>query len=142
MMPLYDPIYGVSGQPVLQYTPAITPVQPASPQPAVQQAPFVRIVTVNGESAAKSMRLAPGSTLLASDESESIIWFIKANDVGPNTVYKIAFDPAIFSGGSGQSVDLSAFENRLASIEERLSRYESNVSADKQRTGNGSNSHR
>ena len=139
MMSLYDPVYGLSGQPTVQMP--MTIPQPA--QPMVQQPPFVRVVTLSGESEAKSLKLAPGSTLLASDNTESVIWFIKANDVGPNTVYKIPFDPSIFSGGGSVAMtDISAFESRLASIEERMSRYESNVGSDKQHPGNGSNGRR
>jgi hypothetical protein len=142
-MPLCDPIYGQSGQPTVQfpinYAPPVTPVSPYTPQ-AVNQPPYVKIVTVDGESAAKSLKLAPGSTLLATDEKESVIWFIKANEVGPNTVFQIPFDPAVFNGGSTTpSVDLSAIEGRLSEMEERMSRYESNARTDKQQSGNHSN---
>ena len=142
-MPLYDPIYGQSGQPTMQfpmgYASPAAPVSPYTPQ-AVNQSPYVKIVTLDGESAAKSIKLAPGSTLLAADEKESFIWFIKANEVGPNTVTKIPFDPAIFNGGStAPSVDLSALECRLSEMEERMSRYESDVRTDKQQSGNHSN---
>lgn len=136
-MALYDNIYGYSG---LLQTPTALPFQAPQPQvqPAAQQVPFVKIVTVAGESAAKSVKLAPGSTLLAADESESIIWFIKANDVGPNTVKAIPFDSTIFSGGSS-AVDLSAVEKRLTSIEERMNRYESNDGSDKRQSNNPNN---
>lgn len=142
-MPLYDPIYGQSGQPTVQfpmnYAPPVAPVSPYTPQ-AVNQSPYVKIVTVDGESAAKSLKLASGSTLLAADEKESVIWFIKANEVGPNTVTSIPFDPAIFNGGSTTpGVDLSTIEGRLSEMEERMSRYESNVRTDKQQSGNHSN---
>ena len=140
-MALYDPIYGVSGQPTIQYpTQPVFPVQQAAVAP--QQAPSVKIITVDGEAGAKSIRLAPGSTLFAADEKESVIWFIKANDVGPNMAVSIPFDPSIFNGGTTQPVDLSAFETRLSSIEERMSRYESNSGSDKQHSGNSSNNRR
>lgn len=142
-MPLFDPVYGYSGQPTFQPAPAMPvsySVQPAVPQPPQQTSPFVKIVTINGEDAAKSLKLAPGSTLLAADENESIIWFIKSNDVGPNTVAKIPFDPSIFNGGSSApNVDLSAIESRLSTIEERMNKYESYDGNDK-RGSNGNNS--
>lgn len=142
-MPLFDPIYGYSGQPTFQPAPGIPqpyPVQPPVPQPAANPLPFVKIVTLAGADAAKSLKLAPGSTLIAADENESVLWFIKANEVGPNTVVSIPFDPSIFNGGpSAPNIDLSAIEGRLSSIEERMSKYESNDGTDK-RGPNGNNS--
>ena len=140
-MALYDPVYGYSGQPMIQFQPGLA--QPPQPQPAIQQPPFVKVVTVAGETAAKSLKLAPGSTLLAADENDSVIWFIKANDVGPNTVSQIPFDPAIFSGGcSIPSDELSAIKKQLSEMDERMKQYESNVGSDKQHSGNNSNNRR
>ncbi|MBO7449387.1 MAG: hypothetical protein J6U54_03375 [Clostridiales bacterium] len=143
-MALYDPVYGYAGQPMLQI-PQPTVVQPptsvlSQPQ-TTQQVPFVKVITLAGESAAKSLKLAAGSTLFAADETDPVIWFIKANEVGPNTVYSIPFDPAILSGGNvSVSADLSAIENRLNNIEERMKRYESDAPNDKQHSSGSGNS--
>lgn len=144
-MALYDPIYGYSGMPTMQF-PVNMPspaVQPTAQNQPYQQPPFVKVITVSGEDAAKSMKLAPGSTLLATDENEAVIWFIKSNDVGPNTVSRIPFDPSIFSGsGNVSPVDLSSIESRLSSIEERMSRYESVDESNKRNLGNSGNNGR
>lgn len=140
-MPLYDPIYGYSGQPIIQ--PGTFAPQPQTAQ-TTNPVPFLKVVTVKNESEAKSIKMAPGSTLLASDESEPIIWFIKANDVGPNTVIPIPFDPKIFNGGTSTPLDLTSIESRLTQIEERMKRYESDAGNDKsrQQSSNSNNGRR
>lgn len=144
-MAINDPIYGCSTIPTLQFpvnVAAQVAPQPMSVQSTISQPPLVKVITVCGESAAKSLKLAPGSTLLAADENDSVIWFIKANDVGPNTVSKIPFDPSIFSGTAQSHVDLSSIEARLASMEERMSKIESADEYNKRNPGNSGNNGR
>ena len=98
--------YGNSGR--TNYTP--TPVMPITSQ----------IIKVNGEAGARSLHLAPNSSILLLDENNPIVWFIQADGAG-------YFNPIPYDLTPHQAapqIDLNQLGENLSQIDTRLKRVE------------------
>lgn len=86
-----------------------------------------QIVKVNGEAGARSLRLAPNSSILVLDENNPIVWFIQTDGAGYSNPVPYDITPHQVA----PPVDLGQLENRLRKVEEMLNE-QSNYRASKQ----------
>lgn len=92
--------------------------------PQIQQPlPQMEVVRVNGKQGAEAFRMAPNSSALLLDERDAVIWFVRTDGAGYQTVVPYDFSPHQDEADVAQknlNDRLDAFEERLKSIEEAL----------------------
>lgn len=80
-----------------------------------------KIVRVHGIEGVEALQMAPDSELLAMDDSAPMVWVIKTDSAGYKGV-KQAFD--ITPHVEAPAPDVKGMEERLAAMEQKLSRIE------------------
>ncbi len=93
------------------------------PSPLPQQLPQMEVIRVNGKQGAEAFKMAPNSSALLLDEREAIIWFVRTDGAGYQTVTPYDFSPHQDEEAIAQknlNDRLNSFEERLKSIEEAL----------------------
>ena len=80
-------------------------------QPPIQS----QIIRVRGEQSARSINLAPNSSILLMDESDPIVWLCTTDGVG-----SVQVTPYDISPHKQKTIDLSSIEQRVEAIEKLL----------------------
>lgn len=89
------------------------PMQGGQPQTPVYNG---EIINVNGEAGARSLRLAPNSSVILRDANSPIVWLCEADGTG-------YFEPIPYTVSPYQArpqADMSDYERRLARLEAML----------------------
>lgn len=88
-----------------------------------QPLPRFEVIKVNGENGANAFQMAPNSSVLLLDTSDSIIWFVTTDGAGYKTVVPCEFT---IKKKQQQEDPIAALSARLTKLEERINKNESN----------------